>query len=134
VTLTVEGIQKNMQLQEDVLTDIEPLETEASTVQKIVSFLIDFGLEIGSLILFFLIIPNNIHAYLYQHKPLSNYVVVFVWIIAYRLITILLFDRTIGMAICKTKYLNDHFQLLSSEEKMIAIIGVRTKKIKMCKA
>jgi hypothetical protein len=123
-----------MQLQEDVLTDIELPQTEASTLQKIVSFLIDLGLEIAPMILFFLIIPDNIRAFLYQHKPISNYGVVFVWIMAYRLITILLFGRTIGMAICKIKYLNDHFQLLSGEEKMIAIIGVRTKKIKMCKA
>ena len=123
-----------MELQESILTDIEPTEIEATLVQRVLSFSIDFILEIGSLVIFYLTLPTNISSFLYRNNPISNYLVVFAWFIIYRLITIMLFQRTIGMAICRTKYLNNNLQPLSGGEKMIAVFGFRSKKIKVYKA
>ena len=123
-----------MEVEESILTDIDPTEIEASPVQRILSFIIDLILEIGSLVILYIILPNDLKIFLDRNNPIYRYVVVFLWFMLYRLITIMLFQRTIGMSICRTKYLNANLQVLSGGEKLIAVIDIRIKKIKVYKA
>jgi len=78
--------------------------------------------------------PDELRDFLIRNKPVSTYVVIFLWFTLYRLLTILLLQRTIGMILCRCKYLNENLQPLSLKEKLIATIATRTKKIKLYKA
>ncbi|MEO7313216.1 MAG: hypothetical protein ABIX01_22715 [Chitinophagaceae bacterium] len=122
-----------MEMQENFLADIQASEIEASYLQKILSQIIDAILEIGSLVIFYLTGPDEILYLIVRNEPVSNYIVVFTWFMTYRLLTILLLQRTIGMMVCTIKYLNNNLQPLSTGEKMIATFGLRMGKIKMYK-
>jgi len=123
-----------MDSQESILTDIEDPEAEASNAQRILANIIDFVLELVLLVLFYWIMPDELRDFLIRNKPVSTYVVIFLWFTLYRLLTILLLQRTIGMILCRCKYLNENLQPLSLKEKLIATIATRTKKIKLYKA
>jgi len=123
-----------MDSQESILTDIEDPEAEASNAQRILANIIDFVLELVLLVLFYWIMPDQLRDFLIRNKPVSTYVVIFLWFTLYRLLTILLLQRTIGMILCRCKYLNENLQPLSLKEKLIATIATRTKKIKLYKA
>jgi hypothetical protein len=123
-----------MEQQESIFTDIEINETEVSAVRRILANIIDLILEIGLLVLFYAILPTEIRDILIKNKPFSTYLVVFIWIEIYRLITLLLLNRTIGMVICRSKYLNENFKPLSPVEKITVSFLIRTKKIRIYKA
>jgi uncharacterized RDD family membrane protein YckC len=122
-----------MDLQENLLTDIEVPQVEAPQGLKILSGIIDFVLEIGLLILLYIILPGEIRSYLIKTEAISTYLVTFAWITIYRIITIFAFQRTVGMIICRIKFLNEDLQPLSPGEKMTAVF-IRSKKIKVYKA
>ena len=120
-----------MELQENLLTDIEEPEVEASQGLKILSIVIDVILEIGLLVLFYKILPDELRSYLID-TTISSYLITFVLFTGYRVITIFALQRTLGMIICRIKYLNEELQPLTSGEKMTAVF-IRSKKIKMYK-
>ena len=120
-----------MESQENILADIVSTEVEVSSLQRILSNIIDLILEIGLLVVFYEIIPTEMRAFIIKNRPISTYLFVFAWLTAYRLLTILLLQRTIGMIICRIKYLSRNFQPLTSREKVIATFLVRTKNIRL---
>jgi uncharacterized RDD family membrane protein YckC len=63
-----------------------------------------------------------------------TYIIVFVIMFSYRMVCLLVFNRTAGMMICRIKYLNDQLKPLSSKEKLVAVFAIRTARIKYYKA
>lgn len=122
-----------MELQENLLNDIEAAEREASPAQKILSNIIDIVLEMGIVFLFYKFLPKDMRALLIRNKQVATYIVVFALFSTYRLLTILLLQRTIGMIICGTKYLTEKLQPLSSREKIIVTFSTMSGKIKIFK-
>ena len=123
-----------MEPQESILTDIEDPQTEASPPQRILANIIDFIIELGILVLFYLVMPAVLREFIIRNKPVSTYVVFFLWFSLYRLFTLFLLLRTIGMIVCRIKYLNQELQPLSLAEKLVVTMATRTKKIKLYKA
>ena len=123
-----------MESEESILTDIVSDEEEVSVPQRILANVIDFVLEIGLLVLLYKTLPSDLRVFLIKNKSISTYIVIFSLFTLYRLVNMLLFERTIGMILCRCKYLNENLQPLSLGEKLIATIAVRTKKIRIYKA
>ena len=131
---TNHSLHQHMEPQENLLTDIAPNETEASDGQRIAGNIIDFALEIAPFFFLYKILPDSINNYLFEHKPVSNYVVAFVLIFLYRFLSILLLQRTIGMIICSTKYLNKELQPLSGGERLLIVFLPKAKGTKVYKS
>jgi uncharacterized RDD family membrane protein YckC len=123
-----------MEPQDSILEDIEETPTELPRARRIAAGIIDGVVEVVLILSFYWIIPTQWLEFLAQYKPVSSYVVVFLWFTLYRLFTILLLQRTIGMILCRCKYLNEKLQPLSLKEKLIATIVNKSSKIKLYKA
>lgn len=70
---------------------------------------------------------------LIRTRSYSTYIIILALMFLYRLICILLFSRTIGMMICRVKYLNSSLHPLISKEKLIAVFAIRTSAIRYYK-
>lgn len=115
---------------DSILSDLQPREEEANYGIRVMANLIDLVMEIILLIsVYFLAKKANIE--LFRSNSLMVYVFVIAITIFYRIICMLLFEKTIGMMILKTKYLNVKLEPLSGSEKLIAAIVVRTSGIKI---
>jgi hypothetical protein len=123
-----------METQQNLLTDVEPQETLSTTPQRIFTNIIDYVLEIAVLAVIYIFMPDEMRLLMSKYKPYATYLLVFLVFTAYRMITIVLLQRTIGMILCRTKYLNENLAPLMFGEKMIATFAVRTKNIKIYKA
>jgi uncharacterized RDD family membrane protein YckC len=123
-----------MEDKESIFSDLETTEVESSYLQRVLINLIDWVIEILLLVSIYFFIPKEVILNLLTINPYSKYIIVLVVLLSYRLICILLFSKTIGMMICKVKYLNAGLQPLSSKEKMIAVFATRTAAIRYYKA
>ncbi len=122
-----------MNNENSILSELEIPEVEASYFQRFFSNLIDWVIELLVLIIIYKLVPREIFSYLISTIKYSTYIVIFILFIMYRFMCIFLFHKTIGMMICKIKYLNNNLAPLNSMEKLIAVFANRTVKIKYYK-
>ena len=123
-----------MEQNESILEDISTAETEAPYGQRLLTNIIDWIIEILIIVAFYVCMPRDFLIDLFAGKPVMKYAVAFIIIFGYRLLCILAAGKTIGMAVCKTKYLNSHQQPLSAAQKLTAVVAIKTAGIKYYKA
>ena len=122
-----------MESQESIFNDIASQETAASFFHRLIANLIDVVIELGSMIALYILLPAEIRWVLITTNGVYTYLVFFIWITLYRFIMLSIYKRTIGMIICKVKYLNSSLQPLTRREKITATFALRTNKIKVFK-
>ena len=122
-----------MEENNSILDDIKIEEIEAPYFQRLITTLFDIIIEISIMVAFYFIFKEPILKLL-EVNSYMRYIITLIIIFAYRLVCILLFEKTIGMIISKVKYLNNDFQPLSSKERLIAVFATKTSNIKYYKA
>ena len=123
-----------MEEKQSILEDIQAEETEAPYFQKFLTNLTDGLIEVAFIVAFYLLIPQETILSLYDISPYMRYAIVLPFIFGYRVICLLPFGKTIGMLICRTKYLNSKLLPLTTKEKLIAVFVTKTSGIKYYKA
>jgi uncharacterized RDD family membrane protein YckC len=126
-------IKKQMEEKHSILEDIKAEEVEAPYIQKLFTNITDGVIEAAFVVAFYLLAPQETILSLFDISPYMRYVIVLPFIFGYRLISILPFGKTIGMLICRTKYLNDKLLPLSPKERLISVFLTRTSGIKYYK-
>jgi uncharacterized RDD family membrane protein YckC len=122
-----------MENTDSILSDIQNSETEASYFQRLLASLIDFAVEIFIVFSIYIIIPKEIILGLIGSNTYTSYILIFFILFLYRFICIILFQKTIGMMLCRLKYLNGDLQPLSIKQKLIAVFIPRTQSVKYYK-
>ena len=120
--------------QDSILSDIQPAEVEGSYFQRVVTNLVDWGIDVLLIVALFLLIPKQTITNIIAINSFSTYIIVFVLMIVYRLICLLVFGKTIGMMLSRLKYLNADLQPLTGKQKLIAVFVVRNSAIRYYKA
>lgn len=115
------------------LTDIENKEEEATYFQRVISNIIDWVIDLIFFIVLYLLIFRHLFSMLGSGKSYLTYFLIIIIMWAYRFSMLLLFEKTIGMAISKIKYLNEELLPLTNKQKLIATIVIRNKSIKFFK-
>lgn len=123
-----------MEEKDSIFTDLEPSETESSSGQRVLTNIIDWLIEMAMIVTVFVLMAKGIVPHIDNGAAYITYIIVFVIMFLYRLVCLLIFNRTAGMMICRIKYLNSELQPLSSKEKLIAVFAVRTARIRYYKA
>jgi len=122
-----------MEQQESLLEDIKADEVEASYTQRLFTNIMDWIIEIVLIVGFYFFSPRKFIAQLFEINYLMKYIIAFSILFGYRLISILLTGKTIGMNISRVKYLNGDLLPLTTKEKLVAVFTTRTKEIKYYK-
>ncbi len=122
-----------MEEKDSILTDIVSHEIEANRFQKFLATAVDIVASILLVLIMYKILPREILFKIMESSTVSRYIFVIVLMEAYRLILIFAFGRTLGMMVCKVKYLNAHLLPLTNKEKLIASVATRTNAIRYYK-
>lgn len=122
-----------MENTDSILSDIQNSEIEASYFQRLLASLIDFVVEILLVLVIYITIPKEIILRLIGSNTYTRYLLIFIILVLYRLISIAIFQKTIGMMLCRLKYLNGDLHPLSIKQKLIAAFIPRTQSIKYYK-
>jgi len=119
---------------DSILSDIKDVETEASFLQRLFANLIDLVIESSVFVAIYVFVPREIILQTIGINSFTRYLFIFLLIVVYRLICIVLFQKTIGMMLCRLKYLNYDLEPLTAKQKIIAILVTTTSSIKYYKA
>ncbi|QNA44924.1 RDD family protein [Lacibacter sediminis] len=122
-----------MENTDSIFSDIQNSETEASYFQRLLASLIDFAVEIFIVFSIYIIIPKEIILGLIGSNTYTSYFLIFFILFLYRFICIIIFQKTIGMMLCRLKYLNGDLEPLSIKQKLIAVFIPRTQSVKYYK-
>jgi uncharacterized RDD family membrane protein YckC len=101
-----------MEQNDSILDDIKMHEVEAPYFQRLAVTLLDLVFEIGLMVAFYILLPSETMYKLLGTTSYMKYIVTLFIIFFYRFSCIFLFGKTIGMAICGVKYLNNNLQPL----------------------
>ena len=116
-----------------IFTDIQSPEAEVTMIQGFLTRLIDFAIDMGIIFLIYMLIPRQAFLNLIS---LSSFIIpgiVILLIGIYRFLFLMLFNKTIGMMLCRVKFLNKEFKPLSNKEKILSIFRTRFSTIKYYK-
>jgi uncharacterized RDD family membrane protein YckC len=91
---------------------------EINPLRKNISGLIDAGIVITLFVGIYSSLPVNTLINLKWSVPAEFYILVS--LVIYRLISLLVFNRTVGMRVCSIQILNDDLEILSFKEKTFA--------------
>lgn len=122
-----------MENTDSILSDIQNSETEAPYFQRLLASLIDVAVEIFIVFVIYITIPKEIILRLIGSNTYTSYFLIFFILLLYRFITIIIFQKTIGMMLCRLKYLNGNLEPLTIKQKLIAVFIPRTQSIKYYK-
>lgn len=122
-----------MENQDTIFTDITPQETEAGMLQGFFTRVFDFAIDLLLLVACYLIVPRHIIISLLSLSAVVFPIIIIAISTAYRLIFLLLFNKTLGMMLCKVTLLNKDLQPLSPKEKLLSIFRTRFSSIKYYK-
>jgi uncharacterized RDD family membrane protein YckC len=114
-----------MENNDTIFSDINSDETEAATAQIFLSRLIDFVADVSILVLLFKFIPSEIYQSVAGKNSYFIFILVIVVSILSRFLFLIFFSKTLGMIICRIKYLNGSFQPLSTKEKLKSLFRTR---------
>lgn len=118
---------------DSILEDIKFDEIEAPYFQRLFTIILDLLIETSIILAFYFLLPRAVTLRLLDLNPFMKYIIAIVVILSYRMVSISLFGKTIGMMITRVKYLNNDFLPLSSKERLIAILLTTNAKIKFYK-
>lgn len=116
-----------------IFSEIEAAEMEATLLQRFMTGLIDFAIDMLLIFLVYKIIPRDIFVSIAKLNSILIPIIVILIVAVYRFIFLMLFNKTIGMMIFKVKFLNKRFQPLSNKEKLLSIFRTRFSQIKLYK-
>lgn len=122
-----------MEQNDSILDDIKLHAVEARYFQRLAVTLLDLVFEIGLMVAVYFLLSREMMYKLLDANSYMKYVATLFIILFYRLSCILLFGKTIGMAICGVRYLDNDFQPLSMQQRLMAVIRTRTSDIKFYK-
>ena len=122
-----------MEDKDTIFSDINVTEIETSYFQRLFTNLIDVVISILFLIAIYKLMPREMLLSIIRDNTFIKYIFIISVMSLYRMICLLFFSKTIGMLICKVKYLNGDLQPLSTKEKMIAVFAIRTSRLKYYK-
>jgi len=114
-----------------IFTDIESPEIEATYWQKHAFSLIDAAISISIVFALLKLLPNDLIVKL--TISVSSTVWILITLVLYRLVTTLIIGRTIGMLLCRVKYLNAEMKELSLGQKLSTVIFILLNDIKYYK-
>jgi len=116
-----------------ILSEIEPAETEATPLQGFLTRLLDFAIDILILFLIYKLVPRHIVLSIVGLSSAMLLIIVILTATLYRFLFLTLFNKTVGMMICRVKFLNKGFQPLSTREKLLSVFRTRFSPIKYYK-
>lgn len=122
-----------MENTESILSDIKPPEIEAGMLQGFFTRLFDFAVDALILILFYLLLPWETVIQIIKTSPYIIPAILIAAATLYRLLFLLLLNKTIGMMLCRVKLLNKDLQPLSNKEKLLSLFRSRFSSIKYYK-
>jgi uncharacterized RDD family membrane protein YckC len=122
-----------LQNNDTIFSGAEFTETEATPQQGFATRLFDFAIDMFFLFLIFKLTPLNILVKMENISTLSVPIVILFTVTVYRFMFLLLFNKTIGMMVCKVKLLKKDCQPLSNKEKLISVFRTRFSQIKYYK-
>lgn len=113
---------------DSILSDILEQPVESNYFQRLFYGIIDTVVYIVFMVLIIKFLPVEVTSRLVG--GFKTYVTVIIIMVGYRTICLLTLGRTLGMILCKLKYLNDKHKPLSLKEKFVAVLAFRTSSIK----
>ena len=122
-----------MEQNDSILDDLNLSAGEAPYLQRLAVTLVDLLFEIALMVAVYFLLPAQVMYKLLDANSYMKYVVTLFIIFVYRFSCILLFGKTMGMAICGVKYLDNNFQPLTMQQRLMAVITTRTSNIKFYK-
>jgi len=122
-----------MEEKDTIFNGLENTEAEASYFQRLFTTVIDIALSVLLVVLVYFVIPHQFISTITGNSSIGRYILIFLLMEGYRLTSLLAFGKTIGMMVCNLKYLNSSLQPLSTKEKLIASLVVRSNKIRYYK-
>jgi uncharacterized RDD family membrane protein YckC len=123
-----------MEEKDSILENIKTEEVEVTYPQRFLTNIIDGVIEVAMMVALYFLVPGEFIFSLLEISAGTKYVVAFIIIFAYRLICILLSGKTIGMFICRSKYLNSKLLPLSLKERLISVFVTKPMGIRYFKA
>jgi RDD family len=93
-----------------IFSEIEAAEMEATLLQRFMTGLIDFAIDILLIFLVYKIIPRGIFVSIAKLNSILIPIIVILLVAVYRFIFLMLFNKTIGMMVFRVKFLNKRFQ------------------------
>ena len=122
-----------MEEKDSILEDIKVEEVEAPYIQRMFINIIDGIMGVVIMVAIYFLLPNELITKLFAITPFIRYFIILIVVFSYRLICILLMGKTIGMIICRSKYLNNNLLPLSQKERLIAVFAAKQSGIKYYK-
>jgi uncharacterized RDD family membrane protein YckC len=119
-----------MEEKETIFDDMELTATEAAPLKRFLVSLIDWAVEVGLFVAFYFLMRNQSVSDLVSNQSWAFYFVIIIFMLAYRAVSIMGFGKTVGMMVCRLRYLNAKMQPLTTGEKWTAVFAVRTASIK----
>lgn len=118
-----------LQNNDTIFSEVEFKETEITSLQGFLIWLLDFVIDILIFFLVYTIMPLDI---LVKIETLdSTFITIIVILVATvnRFLFLLLFDKTISMMVFRVKLLNKQLQPLSNKEKVLSLFRSRFSKM-----
>lgn len=122
-----------MEEEDSILVDLDEKEVPASYFQRLFVSIIDVIFSIGFILLIYKLLPEDIVMKVLNATAISRFVVIILVMTVYRLILLLVFGKTIGMMVCRVKYLNADYKPLNPKQILIASFASLTSTIKFYK-
>lgn len=122
-----------MENNDTIFSEMESAQIEATWLQRFLTRLLDFAIDILMLLLISKLIPYNTLLRIVGLGSFTILVIVIVAATLYRFLFLMLFNKTVGMMICKVKYLNKELQPLPTKEKLLSVFRTRFSPIKYYK-
>lgn len=123
-----------MEDNDSILLELDEKEIPASYFQRLFVSVIDAVLSILFILLIYKFVPAEIVMDMITATAIIRFIVIITIMTLYRLILLLVFGKTIGMMLCKVKYLNADYKPLSAKQNLIASLAVLTPSIKFYKS
>lgn len=114
-----------METNDTIFSDITPTEVEATSLQGFSVRMIDFIIDIALIISIRFLIPAAVFTSLAGSTSFLFFVIVILVMTIHRFVLLSLFNKTIGMMICRVKFLNKDLQPLSAKEKLLSPFRTR---------
>jgi len=118
---------------DSIFSEIEPAKIEATPLQRFMTGLLDFAIDILLIFLIYKIVPRNLLTSFFGLSSIFILIVVILVATVYRFLFLIFFNKTIGMMIFKVKFLNKQLQPLSNLEKLRSTFRTQFSTIKLYK-
>jgi uncharacterized RDD family membrane protein YckC len=123
-----------MENNDSIFAELNPEETEVGLTQGFLVRIIDLAVEILILALIYKFMPWDMILSIINISSIMVLLIIMLVTVVYQFLFLVLFNKTLGMMICKVKLLNKDLQPLSVKEKFVSVFRTRFSRIKYYKA